>query len=194
MALDVSRFEKLVVADTCSVWNVLSSRVLHRHGVAVGCCFSITTFGLYECLFKPRKTVVAADVELKRRLEAARVAGQFQSYPLDVEDLQDVALLERRRRLSKGELAAIAFARKTRQAFLTDDQGARALAASAMDPHLVQTTPHLVGWLVFIGRIGDSDIGGIIEEHESLKRPLRPHFRAMYEEGMRCRLMTSSTS
>ena len=193
MALDVSSFERLVVADTCSVWNVLSSRVLHRSGSGAGCCFSITSFGLYECLHKPRTKVSAADVELKRRLVAARTAGEFQSYPLDVEDLQDVAVLERRQRLSKGELAAIAFARKTRQALLTDDQGARALAATAMDQRLVQTTPHLLGWLVFVGRIGDSDIDGIIEEHESLRRPLRPFLLAMYQEGMRCRLMASSS-
>lgn len=194
MALDVSAFEKLVVADTCAVWNVLSSRVLHRNGSAAGCCFSITSFVLYECLHKPRTKVIATDVELKRRLVAARAAGEFQSYALDVEDLQDVALLERRQKLSKGELAAIAFARKTRQALLTDDQGARALAASAMDHRLVQTTPHLLGWLVFVGRIGDSDINGIIEEHESLRRPLRPFFLAMYQEAMRCRLMTSPHS
>lgn len=192
MTLNVSIFEKNVVVDTCSVWNVLSSSALHYNSLAVGCCFSITSFVLYECLHKPRKSERTADAELKRRLVIAREKGQFVSYALDVEDLQDVALLEQRMKLSKGELAAIAFARKTRQAFLTDDQGARTLAATAMDQRLVQTTPQLLGWLVFSGYISDSDIDGIIKEHESLGRPLRSFFRNMYEEGMRCRAMSGA--
>ncbi|MCC6130687.1 MAG: hypothetical protein IT186_12235 [Acidobacteria bacterium] len=191
MALDVSHFERLAVADTCAVWNVLSSRALHGHAIAAGCSLSLTVFGVYECLHKPRKTNTEAARELQRRLKNARAQGQFKSYALDLEDLQDVGLLEKRRNLSKGELAGIAFARKTRQAFLTDDQAARSLAATVMDTVMVQTTPHLVGWLVFIGRLGDGDIGGIVQEHENLARPLKTYFLEMYHEGMRCRLLAS---
>lgn len=190
MALDVSQFFKLVVADTCAVWNVLSSRLLHRIGIDAGCHFSITEFVLYECLHKPRRQVQDSDLQLQQRLREAQREGQFQTYAIDVEDLQEVELLERRRNLSKGELTAIAFAKKTQQAFLTDDQGARKLAGIAMKGHLVQTTPHLLGWLVFIGRLVGSDIDRIIEEHDSLERPLRRYFSEMYEEAMRCRLMT----
>ncbi len=152
----------------------------------------MTDFTLYECLGKPRKKIREADLELQRRLRAARQQGQFMSYPLDVEDLQTVEILERRQQLSKGELSSIAFAKKTRQAFLTDDQAARALAATEIDEPLVQTTPQMLGWLVFIGRLGDSDIGGITDEHERLERPLKPYFAAMYKEGM-CRRLIAAT-
>jgi len=189
MALDVSSFNVLVVTDTCAVWNVLSASGVHRTAIAAGCCFSLTSFVLYECLVKPRKSIKDADLELQRRLRTARASAQFQAYSLDVEDLQDVEILERRRKLSKGELSSIAFAKKTRQAFLTDDQGARKLATAVMEPSFVQTTPHLVGWLVFAGRLGDSDIDGIVDEHEGLGRPLAKFLREMYAEAMRCRLM-----
>ena len=194
MALDVTIFHKLMVADTCSVWNVLSSRLLHSTSIGAGCLFSITAFALYECLHKPRKKIQEADLELQRRLQAARAEGQFQSYSLDVADLQDVEVLRNRQRLSKGELAAIAFAKKTRQAFLTDDQRARLLAATAIEQQLVQTTPQMLGWLVFIRRLGDSDIPGIIDEHEKFQRPLKPYFNAMHEEGLRRRLMTTPST
>jgi hypothetical protein len=164
--------------------------MLHRTAVGAGCFFSMTDFALYECLSKPRKKIREADLELQRRLRTARQEGQFTSYPLDVEDLQTVEVLERRQQLSKGELSSIAFAKKTRQAFLTDDQPARALAATEIDEALVQTTPQMLGWLVFIGRLGDSDIAGIVEEHEGLQRPLKPYFIAMYKEGMCHRLIT----
>jgi hypothetical protein len=189
MALDVTSFHKLVVTDTCSVWNVLSSRLLHRTSVGAGCCFSMTDFTLYECLEKRREEIAEADLELQRRLRAARAEGQFKTYPLDVADLQDLDVLEQRKRLGKGELAAIVFAKKTRQAFLTDDQSARALATTTLTPQLVQTTPQMLGWLVFVGRLGDSDLSGIIEEHEKHRRPLKPYFAAMCEEGLRRRLM-----
>lgn len=189
MTIDVSTFHVLVVTDTCAVWNVLSARALHRAAGAAGCCFSLTEFGLYECLVKTRKKHDDGDRELQRRLRAARESGQFQAYSLDVEDLQDIEVLERRRKLSKGELAAIAFAKKTRQAFLTDDQGARKLAASFMNPAFVQTTPHLAGWLFFGGRLCDSDLDEIVAEHERLGRPLARFLREMYLEAMRCRLL-----
>src|SRR5882672_2938746 len=112
MALDVSRFHRWAVTDSCSVWNVLSSRVLHRTAIGAGCCFSLTNFTLYECLNKPRKKVHEDDLELQRRLRLAREEGQFMSYPLEVEDLQAIQILGRRQQLSKGELASIAFAQK----------------------------------------------------------------------------------
>jgi hypothetical protein len=88
MALDVSSFRIVAVTDTCAVWNILSARALHRATIAARCCFSLTDFVLYECLLKPRKMMTNADRELQRRLRAARDAGQFKSYALDVEDLQ----------------------------------------------------------------------------------------------------------
>jgi hypothetical protein len=94
--------------------------------------------------------------------------------------------------LSKGELSSVAFAKKTRQAFLTDDQKARLLAREVIGRSMVQTTPHLFGWLYFNRRLGEGDKDAIIAEHKSLGRPLAKHFEAMYEEAMRCRLMVRS--
>ncbi|HET8933822.1 MAG TPA: hypothetical protein VFN67_10295 [Polyangiales bacterium] len=100
-----------------------------------------------------------------------------------------VAQLEARKRLAKGELSAIAFAMRAAAGFQTDDQGARKLAAAILGGERVQTTPHVLGWLFYHGRLVDSDLAGIIEEHESLDGPLRRYYEEMYAEAMRCRLM-----
>ena len=89
-----------------------------------GCGFCLTSFVYYECLIKPRKKQETADQELQRRLIAAMEQKEIEPYSIDIADLQEVIVLENRKRVSKGELSSIAFAKKTRQAFLTDDQGA----------------------------------------------------------------------
>ncbi len=185
----IDQIAKALVADTCAVWNVLSSAVLHRACVGSGFEFAITDFVLYECLYKPRNKPKTSDKELQERLKAARRQDQFKNYSLSVEDLQEVAILEQRRRVSKGELSAIAFAQKVRLTVQTDDQRARKLAALVLTEDRVQTTPHVLGWLFFDGRLADADLAGIVEEHESLERPLREFFRQMYKEAMRCRLL-----
>lgn len=185
----VDQIAKAVVADTCAVWNVLSSTMLHRVCVGSGFEFAITEFVVYECLHKPRRETTAPDKKLQERLRAARGRDQFKSHSLSVEDLQDVAIFEQRKRVSKGELSSIAFARKVRLSVQTDDQGARKLAALVLAEDCVQTTPHVLGWLFFEGRLADGDLAGIIEEHESFERPLRKFFDLMYLEAMRCRLL-----
>lgn len=189
MAIDPSQFHTLNVADTCSLWNVLSSPLLYGAARAASCSFCCTTFVLYECLYKQRKTKAPADEELQSRLKREFRNSAIVAYSLDVADLQDVAVLESRRRLSKGELSSIAFANKTRQAFLTDDQKARQLAESILTSGMTQTTPHLFGWLIFTCMLSDADKDRVIDEHEQLKRPLREHFEAMYLEALRCRCM-----
>ena len=192
MVRRIDRIAKAVVADTCAVWNVLSSTTLHRICTATGFDFALTDFVLYECLHKLRKERKPADDALQERLKAARTRGQFKSYSLSIDDLQEVAVLERRKQLSMGELAGIAFARRVGLAFQTDDQGARKLAASALDAERIQTTPHLLGWLFFEGHLVDGDLSGIVKEHESFERPLRRFFEEMYTEAMRCRLLARS--
>jgi hypothetical protein len=155
--------------------------------------FALTGFVLYECLHKPRKERQDADERLQDRLRAARRRGEFKDHSLSVEDLQEVTLIENRRRLSKGELSAIAFAKRVGLAFQTDDMGARKLGESLLEPDRVQTTPHLLGWLFFGGHLVDGDLPGIIEEHESFERPLRRYFEEAYSEAMRCRLLASQT-
>lgn len=189
MSRRVDQIAKAVVTDTCAVWNVLSSGALHNACVANGFEFVLTDFVLYECLSKPRSRLKPSDSELRKRLTTARGQSQFKSYSLSLDDLQEVAILEQRQRLSKGELSAIAFARKVNLGFQTDDQGARKLAVSALATDRIQTTPHVLGWLFFEGHLIDGDLDGIISEHESLDGPLRPHFKDMHLEAMRCRLL-----
>lgn len=190
MAIDPSYFELHNVADTCAVWNVLSSLILYTNASSAGCKFCLTHFVHYECLFKPRRNPAKEELFLQDRLRKEHNKGAFQKYHLDIEDLQDIIILENRKRLSKGELSSIVFARKTRQAFLTDDQKARKLASQVMDRTKVQTTPHLFGWLCFSNRLGDVDKDHVIQEHCQLRRPLAVYFEEMYQEALRCRLMT----
>jgi predicted nucleic acid-binding protein len=131
------------------------------------------------------------DLELQRRLKEERKRGQFQDYHLEMEDLLAVELLERRRNLGKGELSSIAFARRTRQAFLTDDQKARRLAEQVMEMRMVQTTPYLFGWLFYVGVLVDQDKDEIIEEHESLEKriPLTAFFEAIYMKSLEYKLL-----
>lgn len=192
MAIDPSSFQKLNVADTCSIWNVLSSVLLHRASEGAGVSFCCTGFVLYECLFKERTHETEADSALKARLEAERAKGSFMDCNLELGDLQQVDILENRQRLSKGELSSIVFARKTNQAFLTDDQKARKLARTMLNASHVQTTPHLFAWLIFSQHLSDADKDQVIAEHTQLERPLSKFFEEAYLEALRCRLMANS--
>ena len=190
MAIDPSHFYPLNVVDTCAVWHVLSSKMLYETALAAGCTFSCTAFVAYECLAKPRKNITPEQVELRRRLQAEQ--GRFTSYHLDLDELLEVEVLEKRKNLGKGELSSIAFAKRTRQAFHTDDQKARKLASHVMDTDRVQTTPHLFGWLYFTHSLGDADKDAIISEHERFEGPLRPHFEIMYMRALQYRLLANS--
>jgi predicted nucleic acid-binding protein len=191
MAIDPSSFHLHNITDTCGVWNVLSSRTLYSRARGAGVVFICTGFVLYECLFKPRKTPDPFDEELRSRFRAAQRESAFDTYSLDITDLQTIEILENRKRLGKGELSSIAFAMKTRQAFLTDDQKARRLARDVLRESIIQTTPHLVGWLFFTNRLVDADKSTIIKEHQEMRRPLAKYFEQMYLEACRCRLMAN---
>lgn len=188
MAINPSKFHLVNVADTCSVWNVLSSATLYSAAKEARCEFCITSFVRYECLSKPRKkTATAAEAELMRRLAQEQGRGGFAAYSCDIGDLQAIKLLESRKRLGKGELSSIAFAMKIGQAVITDDMKARKLAEDSGHAH-IQTTPHLFSWLIFKGRLGDSDKGTVIAQHRAMDRPLAPHFETAYEMALQCRL------
>ena len=191
MAIDPSNFQLYNISDTCAVWNVLSSRTLYGRAREAGVRFICTKFVIYECLFKPRKEVKATDEKLQSRLQAAQIESDFTSYPLDISDLQTVALLENRKRLGKGELSSIAFSLKTRQAFLTDDQKARRFSRDILHESATQTTPHLFGWLFFQNQLIDADKETILREHREMKRPLCKYFEQAYLEACRCRLMAT---
>jgi len=187
MAIDPSKFHLINVADTCSVWNVLSSARLHAAAKEAHCEFCITSFVRYECLTKPRRTSSPAETELMRRLTQEQTRGGFAAHSCDIGDLQAIKLLESRKKLGKGELSSIAFAMKIGQAIITDDMKARKLAENSGHA-LAQTTSHLFSWLIFKGRLGDSDKATVIAQHQSMERPLTPHFEKAYEMALQCRL------
>jgi len=192
MAIDVSKFHLYNVTDTCAVWNVLSSPMLYATARTTGCVFCMTQFVLYECLHKHRRPSKHGPI-LQKRLKQEQSKGDFQAYRLSIEDLQDIGVLENRFRLGKGELSSIALARKINQAFLTDDQKARKFAEGIMTGR-VQTTPHLLGWLFFTGRLTDGDKYTIITDHMALAGILSPYFESIYEESLRCQLMHRHTA
>jgi hypothetical protein len=181
MAINPSNFHKDNVIDTCSIWNVLSSKLLYVTSQTAGCKFCCTYFVYYECLDKPRKNPKQEEKELQNIFRQEYKRGNFQYQHLTIEDLQDVEILQKRMNVDKGELASIAYAKKVGKAFLTDDQGARKLAAQVMGSKMVQTTPHLLGWLLFISYLGDSDLHLIISEHQKFDRNLKKHFVDAYK-------------
>jgi len=189
MATDPSKFYLFNVTDTCAVWHVLSSTTLYRAALSAKCVFSCTEYVAYECLIKVRKKTEASDEELQGRLRREQGLGNFRVYKLEVEDLLEVEILRKRKNLGKGELSSIAFANRTNQAFLTDDRGALKLAQQVMANGLVQSIPHLFGWLYFTDGLADKDKEIIISEHEALDGPLRKNFEEIYLLALQYRLL-----
>jgi hypothetical protein len=191
MAIDPSTFHLVNVADTCSVWNILSSMRLYSASKEANCDFCMTDFVRYECLVKSRSAPTEAQQTLIGRLRQEQKMGRFMAHACTIDDLQEVALLEKRKQLGKGELSSIAFAKKIHNAVMTDDQKARKLA-SASGHDLVQTTPHLFSWLIFTGRLVDADKSLVIDQHEAMEQDLRPHFERAYDLALMCRLNNSA--
>lgn len=185
MAIDPSNFHLVNVVDTCAVWNILSSRLLHSTASDAQCDFCITETVRYECIEKKRTTPTAGENELQERLRRARNRGQFKSHSVSIEDIQ--ALEGLRGKMGRGELSSVAFARKIGHAVLTDDQKARRRAAEHGCLH-VQTTPHLLSWLLFRNRLGDSDLHTIVTQHEEVGGTLSKHFRDAAGEARMCQL------
>ncbi|WP_133610722.1 hypothetical protein [Aquabacterium commune] len=193
MAIDPSKFHPINVADTCSVWNILSSPRLHNAAKEARCNFCLTSFVHYECLIKPRKAPTTNEVELMNRLKLEQQRGGFAPHSCDIADLQTIKLLESRKRLGKGELSSIAFAMKIGQAVITDDMKARKLSTDS-GHQLTQTTPHLFAWLHFSGYLGDSDKTTVISQHTAMDRPLGPHLENAYVMALQCKRNSVSTS
>lgn len=186
-----SQFRLGNVADTCSIWNLLASRVLHSAAKSASVSFCCTQFVRYECLHKPGQ-VRPERIQLQERLKMEVNNQSIKCCDIDLEDLQDVVVLERRKKLSKGELSSMIFAKKTAQAFMTDDIKASKLAGHIMPLDQIQSTPHLMSWLYFSGRLQDSDKDKIVAELQQLGRNLQPHIDKAYVEGLRCRLMAEA--
>lgn len=185
--IDPSKFHLHNVMDTCSVWNLLSSKKLYFTAKEANCHFCMTDFVQYECLIKKRNAPSQAELELMGILRSEQLRGRFSHYPCDITDLQSIKLLESRKRLGKGELSSIAFAMKIGHAVLTDDMKARRLALESGHT-LTQTTPHLYSWLTFTGLLGDSDKATVIKQHIAMEQILAPHFERAYTIALECKL------
>lgn len=187
MAIDPSKFHPINVADTCSVWNILSSPLLNTAAKEARCDFCVTSFVQYECLIKPRKSILPSEHKLMDRLRAEQQRGAFRAHSCSIEDLQAIELLEKRKNLGKGELSSIAFAMTIRQGFITDDRKALQLAKDSGHPH-TQTTPHLFSWLIFTRRLGDGDKDEVIAQHVDAGGDIALHLQRAYEMALQCRL------
>lgn len=189
MAIDPAKFSMMAVADTCSVWNVLSSRKFYQASINANVHFCITPMVLYECLYKPRAAISTEHQEMINRLKSARTQGKF---PVQACDLDELARLVQTapKGLGSGELSCIAMAYQIRSlAFMTDEKKARKFASDSLGLN-VETTPKLYAWLHFHSHLSDGDHDHVIREHEVYeKRPLSVFLREAFEEAVRCRLM-----
>lgn len=191
MSFDPSRFSRMVVADTCSVWNTLSSRLLFAAAVNARIHFCITSMVAYECFYKPRSKPTTESEELMRRLHSAQKSGAFPVHPCGLEDLLNVSR-SAPRGLGAGELSCIAVAYSIRSlAFMTDEKQARFYANDRL--HLVvETTPRLYGYLHFHNHLNDSDHPKVVSEHEKYEqRPLTAFLNEAYRHAMMCRCLGS---
>jgi len=187
MAIDPRRFLRFNVADTCSIWNILSSALLYSRASEHGCMFCCTEYVRYECLTKPRKASYSCESKLQSVAHREMDAGRIKLCSVEIEDLQQVSALADRKRLHRGELSTIAFAFRTGQAVLTDDQAARHFAFNLMGLS-VQTVPHLLAWLVHGGRVSDGECEDLIVEHAAAGRPLAGHLRIAVKLARECLL------
>lgn len=192
MTFDPRHFHPMLVADTCSVWNVLSSSKLFTSAFGARLTFCVTGAVFYECVLKPRKNWTNEMRELRDRLERARKGGQFQEVSCDLDDLAVVSAMAPIA-LSSGELSCIAAAHSVSTfAFMTDERQARIFASDRLSLR-VETTPRLYGWLHYHRHLIDSDHGDVISEHEIYeRRPLTKYLEIAYEAALQYRLMSPS--
>lgn len=193
ITVDVRAFALVSAIDTCSIWNLLSSPCLLGAALRKKRSFVVASYIRYEALEKPRTRPTSADLalhdEFRRRL--AKKQGFFE-VPMTVSELQAIANLPDVCKLGRGEIAALALARKLRSAILSEDSGARRVARMiGVDP--VQTTPHLLGWLLYEGELTDGDVSTVISEHEAHigvgRGRLTVYLQRIYQEACRCRLL-----
>ena len=176
------------VADTCALWNILGSGFLYRASRKAQVSISSTQFVRYECFYK-RGSNSPAWQELRKRLREPMDSGEIRFWNIELEELQEVAALEGRKAISKGELSCIVFAKRTVQGFLSDDGQAKKLAKLVLAEGAVQDTPHLCAWLCINDTIHESDEHTIRAELAALNRALEPHLRNAFLKALEFKLM-----
>ncbi|MDR1013310.1 MAG: hypothetical protein LBL38_03520 [Lactobacillales bacterium] len=191
MTIDPSVFFLHNALDTCSVWNVLSSNTIFSKAKEAGVTFCCTKYVEYECLIKKRTKPTIFDINLQKYLRELLLQGEFSSYELSLEDLQEQEVLSSRKRLGLGELSTLAFVKGKMLAFMSDDQKARKFASEILSSGFIQTTPHLVSWLAFCGHISESDKIAIIKDHEKNGGNISKYLEGGYAFGCQCRQMAN---
>jgi len=191
MNIDITNLYLYNVIDSCSVWNIISCPKIYNASLEAGCYYAFTYYVEYECLHKKRNKPKA--LRLITKLKEEMKGERFMRCNLTIDDLQEIELLENRKRLGLGELSSIALSKKTRQAFLTDDKEARKLGESVLGRQYVQTTPHIVGFFFYKRYLLDSDLAIILEQHKASLATnwgdLSEFFEDVYQESMRRRLI-----
>lgn len=188
MMFDVRSIYRLLIVDTCSVWNILSSRRLFSATKSANLTMCITPAVFYECFFKRRGEDSDVVIDLRCRLEQAIKEGCFPVQECSLADLVYVSQLAPVK-LSSGELSciAVAYGIPTLVA-MTDDKRARVFTENKLNLN-VETTPRLYGRLHYHRFLTDSDHNEIIQEHEMYeKRPLTEFFKNTYGIALQERL------
>ncbi len=198
MRIDVTAFAQITAIDTCAIWNVLSSTRLTAAAHAKQRWFVVADYVRYEALERPRTDPEPCELALQAKFrDRLQKQHGFSRQTVSLDDLQAVANMPIVSRLGQGEIAALALAHKMRMGFMTDDQKARA-GADEIGVGPAHTTPHLLGWLIYDGSLGDSDVGTVIAEHEASvpkkNGQLSKYFRAAYEEACGRRLARDRAS
>lgn len=195
MTSDITKLHLYNVIDSCSIWNILLTNLIYNASIEAGCYYSFTNYVEYECLHKKRSSDRDENVINKLKNEIAN--QKFKICSITIDDLQEIEILENRKRLGKGELSSIVFAKKTNQAFITDDKKARELGKIVLGNSLVQTTPHLVGYFFYKRLLLDGDFASLIEQHKSTLSgkwgDLSEYFKKAYEESLKIKLLEGTT-
>lgn len=197
ITVDLRAFEPVSSIDTCAVCNLFSSRRLLAAAIARGASFLVAGYVRYELLVNLRTDPTHGELAIQREAGAAlRSAGVLSEQPVSIADLQALAGRPEAGRMGKGEIAALALALRMRKSFTTDDQGARR-ASVALGAGAAQTTPQMLGWLVYVGELTDGDVLTVVAQHEERvmqgRGRLTPYFRAMYEEACMYRMLRNGS-
>jgi len=182
---DFSEINKFSVIDTCAILNLFSSEKFYNAIICENFSFCYTSFVEYETLYKRVKEVTEVIRNQRTKLRQETLKQKFRCEHLSIDDLQEIEILEARKKLGKGELSSIAFAKKINQPFMTDDQGARKLGEEILGKQKVLTSPHILGWLYFNRILIDSDHKDIISEHKSSGRKMASIYNEIYQEAIR---------
>ena len=182
---DITDYYPNNVIDTCAIWNLLSSKTLFETAKQARIKYCITNFVLYECVYKKRSIINNKQQELIKRFKVERAKNTFRNCSITIEDLQNSDVSNIRKKKSKGEISSMIFAKKTGQAFITDDPPARKLANEYLGIDKVQTIPQLFGYCVYKGLLLDSSAKTVIAEHKELEDSITRCLEKIYLQALK---------